>query len=307
MINNEADDIIFMPVSEDKMPLIWTYLKKTTERTTDFSYGGILMWVEYFRYEYAIYEDTLFIKGRLENDVTSPAFALPVGKLSLRDSINVLRKYCDDHEMPLRLSAVPQDAIEEFKNTYPNCVITPLLDWGDYLYDADMLSTLTGKKMNKKRNHVNKFHSLYPDWHLQDISIENLDETIKFMDAFEHEADLNSMATLERKLTKKMLHYCCSDIHPMFGVALYVKDKIVAISIGDVKQDTFFVHVEKALREYDGSYELINKEFASKILKNNPQIKYINREDDSGDIGLRIAKESYHPIEILEKYNILIP
>ena len=45
--------------------------------------------------------------------------------------------------------------------------------------------------------------------------------------------------------------------------------------------------------------------FAKYQTEKHPEILYINREDDAGDIGLRMAKESYHPKEILKKYNII--
>ena len=86
---------------------------------------------------------------------------------------------------------------------------------------------------------------------------------------------------------------------------LLADGKVCAFTIGDVKNDTLFIHVEKATRKTEGSYEMVNAMFARHIVENYPEIRFINREDDAGDMGLRMAKESYHPHSILKKYNIL--
>ena len=53
----------------------------------------------------------------------------------------------------------------------------------------------------------------------------------------------------------------------------------------------------------DGAGETINKLFAGMMTALHPELVYINREEDTGDPGLRRAKESYHPAMILRKYN----
>ena len=45
---------------------------------------------------------------------------------------------------------------------------------------------------------------------------------------------------------------------------------------------------------------MINKQF---VINNCDGYEYINREEDAGDEGLRKAKLSYQPFEIIEKYN----
>lgn len=295
----------FKKITHSDMPEIWKYLIREKGRTTDFSYAGLFMWVDLFKYEFAIYENTLFIKGVVENELTKPAFSLPIGDLPIERSVGLLREYCRERNIALELSAVPEYALEELEKTGA-CKIEPLEDWSDYLYDAEMLSTLRGKKMNKKRNHVNNFIIHNPEWTFEPLTADNAREALEFMDVYEKEADETFMAREESRLSRLLIKMLAEGDSVMKGGVLYQNSgKVCGITIGDIKGDTLYIHIEKATRSVSGSYEMINKEFASHVMENHPEIKYINREDDSGDEGLRHAKESYHPVDLLKKYNVI--
>ena len=84
------------------------------------------------------------------------------------------------------------------------------------------------------------------------------------------------------------------------GLICTKEEGIVAYSIGaPLSSDTFIVHIEKAFAEVQGAYPIINQEF---VRHNCMDYKYVNREDDVGDEGLRKAKLSYKPAILLEKY-----
>ena len=86
------------------------------------------------------------------------------------------------------------------------------------------------------------------------------------------------------------------------GGLIRVDGNIIAMTMGEeINSNIFVVHFEKALKSYDGSYTLINNEFAKRKLS---AYKYINREEDLGIQGLRKAKKSYYPSIFLEKYNV---
>ena len=73
----------------------------------------------------------------------------------------------------------------------------------------------------------------------------------------------------------------------------------MAFTLGSpINETTFGVHIEKADRDYEGSYTMINKLIASTIPE---QYVYVNREEDLGLEGLRKAKLSYKPETILQK------
>lgn len=299
-----ARKLSFRRITEKDMSLIWPLLKLEPGRSTDFSYGGLLMWVDFFHYEFAILNNTLFIKGRVEDDLSKVAFSLPVGDMPLSLSIPILRNYCEFNNLPLILSAVPEYALHDLRNL-ADVLIEEISDWEDYLYDAHDLASLSGKKFSKKRNHINQFLNTFPDYSLDKLTADNAAECISFMDKMDMEGDNVDMAVTERRLNREVLKMIQSGDTVYQGAVLRDADNnILAFTIGDIKDDTLFVHIEKALREAPGAFEMINKAFAEKMTAEHPEIKFINREDDAGDMGLRLAKESYRPVAMIRKFNV---
>lgn len=301
---DKTEELVFSPVTLADMDIIWPYLQCAPGRTTDFSFGGVAMWVDYFKYEFCIVRNTLFIKGVLENDREIPAFSLPVGHMSLPESIKMLREYCSSHNLQLRFSAVPELSLEEFA-VFSDVTIEEIRNWEDYLYESEKLSTLSGKKMAKKRNHVNHFKNEYEGrWSYERLDVSNCNEALQFMDIVDMEGDMDEASKSERLLSRRILAEWPLLLPYMHGGILRLDGEICALTAGDIKGDTLFVHIEKADRRYDSTYEMINHLFAADMCASHPEIKYINREDDAGDEGLRSSKMSYHPVELLKKYNV---
>jgi hypothetical protein len=82
-----------------------------------------------------------------------------------------------------------------------------------------------------------------------------------------------------------------------------VGDTPAAYTIGEplMKGRSFVVHFEKAADGYRGIYQFINKAFAAMLPKH---YKWINREQDLGDEGLRQSKMTYRPSGFVKKYRV---
>lgn len=301
---NTTIAIQFKPVTIASVGEIKRFLEMSHSRTCDYTIAGILMWAEYFHYEYAIVEGTLFIKGVAENDLGTPAFSAPIGDMDFGEAMELIVDYCQENQLPVVFSAVPEDRLSDFYS-HGACKIEELVDWADYLYNVDDLATLQGNKYSKKRNHVNRFMAEHPEYNFNELSFENIGDVIRFYKdlRLEHD-DKDVTAEIERQQVFNVLENY--DKLPFEGAVLYTRDnRIAAFTIGEVLGDTLYVHIEKMNHEVNGAGETINKLFAS-AMRDKYGVLYVNREEDVGDEGLRRAKMSYHPIAMLKKYNIMV-
>ncbi len=301
-----ATALRFEPLTPEAIPAIRRLLPLARTRANDFSIGGILMWADYFDYEYCIYGDTLFIKGVSELSRDIPAFSLPFGAMPLANAVDLIADYCRVNRLPVRFSAVPHDRLADLTALRPSAAVQPLDDWSDYIYNATDLATLAGKRYNKKRNHVNRFLAGNPGYRVEPITPDVLPEVRRVYGEWLAARPVDApSAAAESVQTLNVI-----DNYADYGFdGIVLRDnagRVVAFTMGEVIGDTLFTHIEKMDHTVAGAGETVNNMFAKYITGRYPAVAYINREEDAGDEGLRRAKLSYHPAIILSKYDVIV-
>lgn len=293
----------FKELTLDSLNEIYPYLKGFKGMSCDYTAGGIFMWIDYFKYKYCVYRDTLFIKCVVpEDNLERVAFSQPLGTLPLGESVALLRRYCAEKGYSLEFSAITEFNLENFIDLNPQKV-SPLSAWSDYVYTIDSLATLTGKKLGKKRNHCNRFVQENPDMKLEPINNDNYAQVRTCFEQICKDGKDSPMALYEREQVWKVLD--ALESYPFETLCLFSDGRVVAFSVGEVLNNVLHVHIEKALRDVNGAAETINKEFARYIQEKYPHVEWVNRQDDAGDEGLRQAKQSYYPAFLLRKYTVV--
>lgn len=265
-------------------------------RSCDYSVLGVFMWTDRFGYEYKTEDGVLFMRERSRHGGEYD-YLLPTGEGSLCDRVRALREAVG---AGLTMSLVPEDALGELRQEFSFTAVEEP-DIADYMYKAEDLAYLAGKKYSKKRNLIHQFEKLYPDYTLEPITNENAHRIAECCAHDWSDAGLSELAIYENDHTREVLEdfaaYGCT------GYALHVGGEIAAFCIGEVMGDTLIVHIEKGKRKYKGAFQMINCLFAKTELE-RCGIQYINREDDVGDEGLRRAKQSYFPEYMLKKFRL---
>lgn len=263
-----------------------------------------MMWVKYFGYEFCVADDTLFIKGRTENNRSETAFMLPTGALPTEEAVARIIEYCRHEGIEPVFSAVPEDRIDVLLGALPDAAIEPLDDWSDYIYDIRALSSFSGKHLSKKRNHFNQFVNTNPGWRFETLGHGQMEEVKTFFNEVGNDGkEKSEIEDYEYRQCRHVLDNY--DDYPFEGAFLRGSDgAIVAVAVGEVIGDTLHVHIEKMRHDVDGAGAAVCKLYSAYMLGRHPGLRYVNREEDCGDPGLRTAKEQYHPLALLRKFNV---
>lgn len=300
--------IDFHPPRLEEKPWVDELLRRADYRGCDYNFTNLFVWSRAYHQEIARVDDFLVthVCGRM-----GCSFMFPAGGGDLASVIRKLEEEAAGRGEPLRLVCLTPRQMAELEEFFPGqFTFTADRDGYDYLYEIDRLADLGGKRLHAKRNHINRFMENNPSWTYEEITPESLGECLA-MDkewyrrslAREGEAEERDLGDEGVALRQAMEHYQALGLE---GGLIRVYGEVVAFTMGDLlNSDTYDVHFEKAYGELQGAYAMINREFARWVRGRHPNVRYLNREDDMGVEGLRKAKGSYYPDQMVEKHTAM--
>lgn len=293
--------LIFQKITIEDSWRLNEVVQKNQYQGCEFSVSNLILWADYFHMEYAFQNQILI--GRHINEAGEVRLSYPIGAESESEERRMFEEelayFTELGQSPI-FGLIDPVMWERISSWYPGRFqIEYERDWADYLYSREKLTTLAGKKLHGKRNHIKRFMEAHPDWSYEKITEENVEECVRMAKDW-----CRANCIRENDEKEEEFHLVIHALRnvqrlQMKGGLLRTGGKVVAFTLGSpITADTFDVSFEKAYSDIQGAYPMINQQF---VLHELADYTYINREEDVGVEGLRKAKLSYYPETLLEK------
>jgi len=261
-------------------------------------FGTLVLWRDMWPLEFAIYDDyddkVLFI--RIYGDEGQIGYLLPIG-IELEQALGIFDSFVQG---PKLFYNVAQAELETLQRLYGSVSVGKQYSSDDYLYCAESIAALKGRKLHGQRNHRNYFERTWT-FHFEEVTDANVRDARSFFESFADSKPSDLFLEGNRKILEVLDNL---DVYQFSSMALYAEGKIIGCTFGKLLGDTLYVSIEQANRDYRGAYPMLASAFVSAHLDEGAL--FVNREDDMGDEGLRSSKLAWNPCEIIEKYSVTV-
>lgn len=292
----------FFDIDISAKETIKSFFNAQRVEASDMLFGNLYIWHFSRTIRYAITHDCLVVLTKFPNE-SYPFIFYPLGSGDRKGAITAMQEYFLDNQMPFSLRSLESYQSAELENLFPNTFeITSNRDRFDYIYNVNELIALVGRTLHKKKNHLNRFFNLYPDFAYERVDSSNAMEVLEAYSAwFELGEKTDGLKNEMLGIKATLQNFSALD---MKGGIIRIDGKIAAFSLGEqINADSVVIHIEKGNTFYAGIYQAINQQF----LKNEwAHLRFVNREEDLGIEGLRKAKMSYKPARFVEKSTAIL-
>ncbi len=295
----------FKKIEANDIGILTPYFGLRSNLTCDSVFMDSYLWKDYYHVEYCI-KDNKAVEWKMqmhgETFSAVPLCAKEDLKYYFEDSKRYFNEVLNKKFSVYLADEASLDIIKPDPDKY---IIEEQKDAADYLYDAEALRTLSGKKYHKKKNHINAFLKEYEGrYEYRPLCCSCKKEILEFLDKWEEMK--NGDDTEGLRYEAEGIHNIldnCSELRVRMG-GVYIDGVLEAFTIGSYNavDKMAIIHIEKANPEIRGLYPFINQQF---LIHDFENAVLVNREDDVGLEALRKAKMSYHPIGFARKFHIV--
>ena len=294
----------FKSIEAEDLKILTDFYGKRPNRTCDSVALDSFLWREFYEVKFAVSEGKA-VQWLMSED-GEPHSAMPVcNQEDLPHFFYQMVEYFNQVlKKPFEINLADEEAVKYLNLDPERFMVEELDDLKDYLYSGDSLRTLAGKKLHKKKNHLNNFKKTYEGrYEYRRLCCSDRGDVWKFLDRWRETKgeDVEEHLDYEVRGIHEILKNC-SELQVRMG-GVFIDGKLEAFSIGSFNryENMAVIHIEKANPEFNGLYQFINQQF---LIHEFPDAELVNREDDLGIEGLRKAKMSYYPIDFARKYKI---
>lgn len=247
---------------------------------SDYVFSGLYMYKDLFKLKISDCNGTIIIRS----DNGAPSFYMPLG--DTEKGISTVLEYCSSNGVSPIFTKIPRDYLSIFNDF--NLRIEEDRDSFDYIYEnADFLE-FKGKHFRNQRNNLYSYLRNFSPTFSEDI--KSYVEQCKACTARHY----NAVNVLDPTL--KMLDNI-DTFSLKGGVVLHGQDVAAFCLYEKISHDTVVSHVEITDNSHRGLHTYLINELAKRMDE-----KYVNKEDDMGQPGLRRFKEGYNPRDMIKKY-----
>lgn len=290
--------LAFEPIDLKKQQTYFTLLQQCEQVSSDYSFSNIFSWADEYGLEWAWTEDMVWVKQTRPDRL----YWAPLGRWENTDWQQFFERYAPAGTVFTR---VPEKLVIRWKDAAADrlTVKEERRNW-DYIYDCNELVELKGNRFHKKKNLLRQFKKKY-DYRYLPFGPDLIDAAMAMQADWCSWRDCESSSILSaenRSVHKVLTHW--DDLQNLTGGVIQVEDLIVAYTIAErLSPDMIVIHYEKGCPDYKGVYQAINQMFLAHL---NGQYRWVNREQDLGEEGLRKAKLSYNPVVFLKKFRVTV-
>ena len=290
--------IEFRSVTRQDAGKLRAYYEHCPYGLCEYSVGTKLMWRSVLRSAWAEIAGCLVIRNQLNGRWM---FEYPVvgSEGDEEAALSAIESWCLEQGVPPVFSLIPECKVSRLLTRYPYLRTSDFRNWRDYVYYREDLQLFAGRRYSGQRNHIKKFYAQWPNAEFRPLTSKDSAFIEQFWADYEAEfpKSKNPKALDELKLSKQMLKLVGKRWFLTGG--MFDGERLIALSLAEKCGDTLIIHIEKALYSYTGVYPALVQAFAEAF---GEGCRWINREDDAADKGLRTSKLQYGPAKLASKF-----